>query len=234
MNINWGFNLGHRYYDTTILDSVEVDKSFILSPLAQDIFTSRKNVIFSKCPAHTGYLRNMFVFRSPIDIHLHLEITEEYKKVYSNNLDQYALEQLIDTRFLEPSEKGNSPYPLLGIDLLNCFYTDTSVEMEMLPAYLHYNNFTQNHVVVPGSYNIGKWVRPAELVFESRSNNIEINITKGDALVYFKFRTEEAVKLTEVDFPWDEIKKCNTIRQHNPFRPLSDRYKSYLEISKQQ
>lgn len=234
MNINWGFNLGHRYYDTTILDSVEVDKSRLLTPLAKDLFSTRRNVIFSKCPAHTGYLRNMFVFRSPIDVHLHLEITEEYKKVYSNNLDQYALEQLIDTRFLESSEKGNSPYPLLGIDLLNCFYSDQPVEMEMLPAYLHYNNFTQNHVVVPGSFDIGKWVRPAELVFESRSNNIDININEGDALVYFKFHCETNVNLQEADFPWDKIKTCNTIRQQRPFRPLSDRYKSYLEISTQQ
>lgn len=228
IEIKWAFNIGHILKDETIVNSLNIDFD-LLSSLSKETNLNRKNVIFKKCPAHTDFLKNTFVFKSPFDINLSVDIDENQSSVLSQNLNQILFDRIIDFRFLDKNEKGESPYPILGIDFVNSFTVDVPVLLETLPAFLHYNDFTSKCTVIPGEFDIHKWVRPIELVFECKEKKTIIEIKKGDALCYFKFRTGDVVKIEKNQMPWDEIIKCNEIRKAAPWQPLKERYRSYLD-----
>lgn len=197
-------------------------------PLIKEISENRKGVVFLKCPAHTDFLKNTYVFKSPFDILLNIETVNNTVKVWSDNISQPLFENLIDIRFLNQSEGGTSPYPIIGIDFLNLFVADSTILMNVTSAFLHYNDFTDKVSIIPGEFDISKWVRPVECVFEIKKQTENIKISKGDALCYFKFRSEEnkPVKLIKSQMPWKNIDECAKLRAAAPFKPLKFRYDS--------
>jgi hypothetical protein len=198
-----------------------------LSALSKDVVPSRKGATFMKCPAITDFFKNTWVFKSPIDLNIDVEVNDDYSKVYCDNVDQEFFDLMIDIRFLQNHEKGASPYPLIGIDFLNTFTSAESLTIQTLPAFLHYSEFINKATIIPGEYDISKWTRPVEVVFEVKNKKERIEIKKGDALCYFKFLTSDSIKLTQDTTPWDEITVCNDIRNANVFRPLKERYDSF-------
>lgn len=208
------------------------ETSNTLESLQKNYITERKGNIVLKCPAHTDFLKNVFIFRAPYDLSISIDVNPDTDdiKIFCNNINQEQFNSLIDTRFLFNDQRGKSPYPMIGVDWLNIFQADNSVIMQMLPAFLHNNEFTQKTTLMPGEYDISKWTRPAEIVFECKNLTDTINIKKGDAIAYFKFYTESLVKIEEQECPWEEIKLCNTIRNNDKFRPLKERYKKLADI----
>lgn len=235
--INWAFITNHHWY----IDHPECIKPLIpkgykpFKHLSTEVTAARKGIIFLKCPAHTDFLKNTFIFCAPFDITIDLEIdkTTDSIKVFCENLTQEMFEHLIDIRFLR-DDQGISKYPLIGIDWLTTFTTADSTMIQLLPAFMHRNEFTEKTTVIPGEFDISKWTRPVELVFEIRSNKEHIVIKQGDALAYIKFQSEESIKLVEQATPWDEIVECNKIRLADKFRPLQERYASLAEVKDSQ
>lgn len=229
--VNWAFNIGHRFNDESLVKNLQIDD---LISLAKETNLNRKNVVFKRCPAHTEFVRNTFVFKSPVDIDLSIDINDQGSHIFSDNLNQQTFDRVIDFRFLDPQEKGQSPYPVIGIDFLNVFTVDQPLILEVLPAFMHYNDFSSKCTVIPGEFDIHRWIRPVELVFECRNHRDSIRIKKDDALCYFKFRTDdELIKIERSHMPWGEIIKCNQIRQSNPWQPLKERYRAYQAIKDQ-
>jgi hypothetical protein len=205
----------------------------IPSPLSRDVISARKNVVFLKCPAHTDFIKNVFVFKSPVDITIDIDINEQYAKVNCPNIDQKVFDHFIDVRFLGLNECGTSPYPLIGIDFLNAFTASKSVIMSAMPAFFHHNDFTKKTSFIPGEFDIGKWTRPIECVFEVKNTKETIEIKKGDALFYVKFNTgSDSVKLEKQDMPWEDIFTCVKLRKENMFKSLKFRYASFLNFKK--
>lgn len=232
--IDWAFSLRTEMWNHTGLDlwADQLEKSIPLPiSLAKDVVASRKNVVFFRCPAHTDFLKNTFVFKSPIDISLNIAISDRIAKIWSNNLDQLVFDKLIDARFLTKEESGNNQHPIIGIDFLNYFTADSSTLLTVTPAYLHYNDFTNKTAIIPGEFDICKWARPVECVFEIKKNIESIEIKKGDAICYFKFRSlaDEPIKLLKSIMPWRIIDHCAELRSQNPFKPLKYRYDSLEE-----
>jgi len=231
MNIQYAFSIRLEDWGNTEQSQWAADLEESVSvpvALTSEIASSRKGVTFLKCPAHTDYLKNVFVFKSPIDLNLNIEISETTAKVYSDNLNQALFEKIIDVRFLKKIESKSSPYPLIGIDFLNSFVANESILMSVTPAFLHYNEFTEKTSVIPGEYDISKWVRPIECVFEFKKSVEQISIKKGDALCYFKFATKnnQRIDLIKSAMPWKDIDICAELRAKNPFKPLTFRYNS--------
>jgi hypothetical protein len=204
--------------------------------LSKELISSRKRVVYLKCPAHTDFLKNTFVFRAPFDLTIDLEIDSATNsaKIYCENISQEIFDLIIDRRFLLKNKQEINTYPLLGVDWLSVFTAKESTLIQVLPAFMHHNNFTEKTTIIPGEYDISKWTRPIETVFEIRSNKEKIVIKKGDAISYIKFLTKDTVKLIKNPAPWDQIKLCNEIRQSDTFRPLAERYKSLEEIKSNQ
>lgn len=225
--VNWSFITSHLW-DIDHPKSIEPlvkDLSCPYEPLSRHISLTRKGATYLKCPAHTDFLKNTFVFTAPFDLNLNLDISDNNKKIFVNNISQEIFDNLIDLRFLNDCQN----IPILGIDWLNVFTSKSPIMMQVFPAFMHENDFIRKTNVIPGEFNIGKWTRPIELVFESKSLKQEICIKKGDALAYFKFNDQDLIKLIEEETPWSEVELCNKIRELSPFKPLKERYKSLNE-----
>jgi hypothetical protein len=235
MNIvNWSFitsqqvNIDHLTCITKLLD----EDYYPFKHLSSDIVANRKGAAFLKCPAHTDFLKNTFIFCAPFDLTIELDICNETNtvKIYCENISQEAFESIIDTRFLYDKNRGVSEYPLLGIDWLTVFIADQSTIIQVFPAFMHRNDFTEKTTIVPGEYDISKWTRPIETVFEIKNIKEKIIIKKGDAISYIKFITDDITKLEQISTPWNDIITCHNIVNSNRLRPLKERYKSLEEI----
>lgn len=229
--IEFSFIVGHEW-DIDISNCVKplVDPNFNLhTNLTKDISTGRRGATFLKCPAHTDFLKNTFVFHAPFDLNLNIILTQDKRNIVCDNISQEIFDEIIDTRFLSEYNADINPYPILGIDWLNVFRASSPVLLQVFPAFMHKNEFTEKTTVIPGEFNIGAWTRPVELVFELKNVVDKISIKKGDAVAYFKFNDDNIVKLVPSPAPWDEIKVCNNIRNNNTFRPLKERYEELKE-----
>lgn len=236
--INYSFFTSHNWY----IDNPECVKPLLsndyspFSSLVKESTALRKGVIFQKCPAHTDFTKNVMVWYAPFDLTLIIDIdfATGNGKVFCENINQEIFDQLVDTRFLFGDKSGISPYPVIGIDWLCAFTADTSVVMQVLPAFMHHNDFTSKATLIPGEYDISKWTRPVEIVFEIKKSQERIVIKKGDAIAYIKFITDDQIKLVEHPVPWDEIKICNDLQKEDTYRPLSERYNSLEEVRNKQ
>jgi hypothetical protein len=235
-NVAWSFftnnKIGADDHPTCVLPLIDQDYTPFRS-LVKDIATSRKGCTYLKCPAHTDFLRNTWVFCAPFDLTLEIEVDpdSDMVRVHCENISQEIFESIIDTRFLYKTEQAKNPYPLMGIDWLCVFACEELLMMQVFPAFMHKNEFTDKTTVIPGEYDVGRWTRPVETVFEIRSNRERIVISKGDAISYVKFISDDQIKMIKSAIPWDEIAQCNDIRNADLFRPLAERYKS-LEDAK--
>lgn len=234
--VKWAFSVrSDDWVDSEVLlwaDQLEQVVE-IPSPLSRDVVNSRKNVVFLKCPAHTDFIKNMFVFKSPVDITIDIDISEHNASVACPNISQKVFNHFIDVRFLGVDECGISPYPLIGIDFLNAFTSSNSMTMSAMPAFFHHNDFTKKTSFIPGEFDIGKWTRPIECVFEIKNSKETIEIKKGDALFYVKFNAgSETIKLEKQEMPWEDIFTCVKLRRKNIFKSLKFRYDSLLNFKK--
>jgi hypothetical protein len=232
--INWSFITSIEHF----IDHAECVRPLLDSnytpfrSVSTDSIAKRKGAVFLKCPAHTDFMKNTFVFCAPFDITIDISIDEENKKfnIFCSNISQEIFDQIIDTRFLY--DRGTNPYPTIGIDWLTVFTAKESIQMQVTPAFMHYNDFTEKTAVIPGEFDIGKWTRPVELVFEIKKSQETISIKKGDAISYIKFLSNDRVKLVHAKTPWEEIIECSKLRSKNKYRPLAERYKD-LEKTRQ-
>jgi hypothetical protein len=214
-----------------------IDKDYVpLTNLTKHIVAERKGVIFLKCPAFTDFMKNTFVFHAPFDLTIDIEVNDETGdgKLFCPNISQEVFETIIDTRFLFDRDRGIDPYPLIGLDWLTMFQTSEPMLIQLLPAFLHYNDFTNKTAVIPGEFDISKWTRSVEVVFEVKKNKERIEIKKGDAIAYMKFHSDEIVKLIEQETPWTESKICAELRAAKKGKPLKDRYEELDKIRKQE
>lgn len=235
MEVNWSFITDSRgYQDHDDLIRPLLDKNYTpLRPLIKDLVKTRKGVVYLKCPATTDFIKNVYVFTAPFDLNLEVEVNEETGdgKIFCDNISQEIFSKIIDTRFLFDDQRGINPYPVLGIDWMMMFQSNEPVMMQLLPAFFHQTDFTNKVTVVPGEFDISKWTRPVELVFEMKNQKEKITIKKGDALSYYRFLTDKPVKLIEQNTPWAESQVCAQIVNQSKFRPLKERYKS-LDIER--
>ena len=88
--VKHSFHTGHQFG----VNHAEHIKHFLpkdytpLSALSKDIVSIRKGTIFTKCPAVTDFFKNTWIFRSPIDLNIDIEVNDDYSKVYCDNVDQ--------------------------------------------------------------------------------------------------------------------------------------------------
>lgn len=234
--VEWSFLtntvMGAEPHPLCVQDLISKDYNPFKS-LSKDIATSRKGSTYLKCPAHTDFLRNAWVFCAPFDLTLEIEVdpNSNMVKVHCENISQEIFESIIDTRFLFKTEQAKNTYPLVGIDWLYVFACGEPLMMQVFPAFMHRNDFTDKTTVIPGEYDVGRWTRPVETVFEIKSNRERIVIKKGDAISYIKFSSEDQIKMIRSPVPWKQIAQCNNIVTANKRRPLKERYTSLEKVT---
>lgn len=136
---------------------------------------------YVKCPSFQEYIKNTFVIRSNFDYRFGWD--KDDKNFKSDMYDQHFFNSYVRPR---NSNTGLVTY----IDPPIIFFSEKSLEMSLIPAFFH-NTFNR-HVVIPGTFNVGKHFRKLESAIHFFHPDI-IEIKEKDPLYYVKFHTEEKI-----------------------------------------
>jgi hypothetical protein len=228
--VNWSFITSNQWHidHPNCVKPLLKDDYVPFANLSRHITSSRKGSTYLKCPAHTDFLKNTFVFCAPFDLNIDIAVDTRTKsaRVFCDNIDQEIYQNIVDTRFIPDAASKKVKHAVLGIDWLTVLQSQESCLLQVFPAFMHRNDFTEKTTLIPGEYDISKWTRPVETVFEIRSHNERIEIKRGDAIAYMKFNSIDTIKLFKAVTPWEEIILCNNIRNADKFRPLRERYQA--------
>ena len=142
---------------------------------------SRDDSMIMLCPAFTGYLKNTFLIRAPIDFTL--SIDSNRRAVSGDRFDQRFFDEWINHR---PNDFINPSRPLITTGPKFVFVADEDILIETLPAIMHNTEFIQNTNIIPGTYNIHRWIRPLDITFEVLDTTKLIKFKRGDPLMYIR------------------------------------------------
>ena len=135
---------------------------------------------FTRCPAFSQYLKNTFIICSPYD--LQLTFDKDKKEIYT---DRFGQEFFINNLNITPCE--NDPWVVhLPPRFVLVTEQKSPVMVVVLPLMIEENSFS----VVPGTFDITKWIRPIEFAFQVRDLDKPIQLKRGQPLMMIKFVTE--------------------------------------------
>lgn len=165
--------------------------------LLKELTQARQTSNYMNCPAFVDYCRNTYVIKAPFDLTITVDATSKHMEVTGTN--QAYFEEFFRNRGDERSD--TDPY-MVTAPPRYLFYSFDSVEMESMPAFLQANQSLENANLIPGRFNIGKWMRPVEFTFELKDHKKTIHVKRGDALFYVRFTStknpQEKVTLERV------------------------------------
>lgn len=141
------------------------------------------NIMF--CPSFKDVLKNSFSFS--MSVPASYEYSKEDQQFISrlpNGLGHYANRN---------SNFNGRKHLILSASWI--FFSDESVDMEVLPPYFsEESKHLQYGSVAPGVYNIGEWFRPVNAEFILKTNVREFVIKENEPVMYTKFLTDRPVK----------------------------------------
>lgn len=137
------------------------------------------------CKSFLQYTKNMYLMKNPFDLNIRIE------KNTVLNFGNKKIDPFLQTRVLQVEGAYNFNYTPSYI-----FFSEESLEMEILSPFMHKNTFCKNGYIYPGVFNISGWFRPvnAALQFYSNADKTIVSL-KGDPIMYIKFLTDEPIKL---------------------------------------
>lgn len=127
---------------------------------------------------------------------------------------------------------------IFGFNLYYLFVCEDDVEMSYLPAYFEDNAFNRSAFLIPGKYNIGKWVRPLECSFIVRDGVDRVEMLKGDAFSYLQFATTEKIEFKKFYLSEEmrqKIKEVMTFhKEEKPFKSMIPFYEVFQKTKLKQ
>ena len=151
----------------------------VLKSIKED---DRDNSNIMLCPAFTGYLKNTFLIRAPIDFTL--TVDSFTKTISCDKFDQRFFDEWFSYR---PNDFANPSRPLVTTGPKLVFVADEDIFIESIPAIMHNTEFIKNINIIPGTYNIHRWIRPVDVSFEVLDTNKPLKFKRGDPLMYVRF-----------------------------------------------
>jgi hypothetical protein len=193
-------------------------------PVFKLIANSRsKDTNYLKCPAFQDYYKNCFLLRSPIDITINISNQPNGNKFASiDTYNQKFFDENIKIRY----EEGYK-HPILHVSFFYVFYAHEPLMVEQLPPLMHKTELQNNINVIPGTYDISKWIRPVEFAFEVIDDTKPIEIKRGDPMYYVRFSTPNKISLTREETSDDlsrVVNSCITLKDYVPNNTLDKNY----------
>ena len=97
------------------------------------------------------------------------------------------------------------------------FSDEPELTMTSLPAYYEQNKFTKNCSILSGSFDISSWVRQWQVSFKFKDKP-EIDIRRGDVLLYYRINTNKRIRLIKFDSDNQDVVKmmerCLSFKQY--------------------
>jgi|688.fasta_scaffold357100_1 hypothetical protein len=195
-------------------------------PVLKYITTQRDTEVeYLKCPAFQEYFSNTFLIRSPVDLQLQVEKDTDGRKILTTkNFNQKFYNDHIFPRMAQ-----NNVFSMFSLEFSYIFYSEKSVIIEMIPASMEKTKFIQNTNLIPGEYDISKWIRPVSPAFEIVNDSEMLSISRGDPLFYIRFKSDKKINLIRVeqDSIIENIEKaCARLKFFVPKNTLDENYKA--------
>lgn len=180
---------GRHYHSVTLFNDT-------LEPVLADIKKNKTDLdsqqSFFSCRGFLGFNKNLYMITNPFDI----DVTVNDMGQIINNGNK-ELDDIFSNR---PKQIENCKN--LNYEYYYFFYSEESLEIEVMSPFMHDSSFTKNAFIVPGSFNISKWFRPLnpEIQFLPNHDNHVVS-QKGDPLMYIRFKTDRPIILKQFFMP---------------------------------
>lgn len=197
------------YYSNSI-NTIVHDPEPLYDSLFLDYKSCKEIEGVKKCPAFLEYCRNIFVIKNLINYEINWN-----GDVFSSSIrGPQFFNKWVTVR---SPEKGLCSYTFPYFQ----FFSEESLEIELMPPFFHDVDLVRKATMVPGSYNIGKHFRPLETALQFRNKNDVIKFNSEEPIFYLKFKTKEKIQFKKFFFT-DELKKTwdLLIIRDNRIKPL--------------
>jgi hypothetical protein len=202
-----------------------VDVAFMEpAPFIKDILKSRVNTTYFQCYGFLDYCKNIYIIKAPCDFTLKIDRDKKFMNVSDITQETYM------SYFNNRGDEGGKDDPYAFTTLPSyTFYSDTDVMVEALPMFLHKTPHLDNVRLVPGTYNIGKWIRPLDFSAEMLDTSIPFVVKRGDPLFCVRFVAPDNSKVELERVLYDErlsqaARACATTKHMLPKQPFNKLY----------
>ena len=151
---------------------------------------TRTGSVHMRCPAFVDFIKNTYVIKSPFNIQIY--VNRKTKSLKINGVPETIINKFIINRIHMSGEKSPA---VLTLPPSYIFYSDDDVQIETIHAFMETNDSVSNLMLIPGTYNISKWIRAVDFSFEVKNDIKIIDIKKDDVLFYVKFKTKNESKV---------------------------------------
>lgn len=138
------------------------------------------------CPAFNDLHENTFVIKNVVDSRFTWNEVQEKWEIPS----KYQIHPSVDIR---------TPYMNNRLGLICAlgwlFVCEESLEMEIVPPYMHQTEASKYGVMVSGKFDIGRWYRPVLAEYLLWEGVDRIHIKENEPLLYVRFKTDKKVVL---------------------------------------
>ena len=143
-----------------------------------------KNTLYPRCGAFNEHQKNTFVVRSPLEYSLKIFPKEErWESPDSQHVENWIVLQDFNNRCVQLKT---------GILL----FSETSVNVTVSHPFLHHTDYTRHGNILPGTFNISKWIRPIQAAYYFQpASEYSFKVTNDTPLAYISFDTKEKVAL---------------------------------------
>jgi len=206
-----------------------IDALQVVFPEPESLFKhiqeTRRGNVHLKCPAFQDYLKNTFIIRAPFDFDIAVDRI-------TGNIQVDGMPQDVATKFIvnriDEIAPGN-PFVVTAPPVY-LFYSTDDIQIESMHPSMELNNSVSNIMLIQGTYNISKWIRPVDFTFEIRDDTKPVKIKRGDVLFYVKFRITDDSKIDLERVPFTQelenaMRSCYNVKQLIKNVPLQSLYK---------
>jgi len=179
---------------------------------------------YINCKGLPNLYKNTFLVTSPVNANISIDYIDE--KCYPvGEGSQFFVEQN------RPFEDMNR----IDLDFSYIFFSEESLELAQIPAFVHKTTFSENAFVASASFDISKWFRPIFPTFIFWKDRSQLQLKKNDPLHYFDFRTDKNVVLKQFEFTQEMLEIMSgslTYRDTNPLSSLQHLYDRFIGSKK--
>ena len=178
------------------------------------------------CPAIKDYMNNIFKIKSLYSYNFKVNKDDTFSEMYNQKF------------FNDHVKVRSQKHKMFSFYQSFCFFTEEkSLEMSAgLFPFLEENNITKNCKIIPGTFNIGKWFRRLDFVFNLKTDCDQFKIEEDEVFQYIKFHTNDKIIFKQFKITKEiESYLVDTISSKNfrkfQFRSL-DKYYSMINFKK--
>ena len=192
-------------------------------PFLKWLTNNREKSDYMKCPAVIDFFKNTFVITAPFDIQINIDENTRYVLTDKS-------QEIYDSFILNRSHQSSDNDPLiLTLPPNLIFWSNDDIVIESLPMFLDTSESFENINLIPGTFNISKWIRPLDFTVEVKDLSKPITIKRGEPLFCVKFITKKGNKVelerTELTAELEYVVRgCTILKNFMPKQTLNSVY----------